>query len=100
MAICGISRSCSVIPRIRTSFPNGLRFLFEGAVSAEEGEILGIYTPVTKRLWIERQQRAKLNRTGDQPHDPVPVPPRPITITYPFSTSYSLKEQVRNLNFV
>jgi hypothetical protein len=60
-----------------------------------QDEILGIYTPVTKRLWIERKQREKASLGLDLPLvPPKPVPPRPITITYPFSTSYTLREQV------
>lgn len=72
-----------------------VRFYCEGSTPAGEDEILGIYTPVTKRLWVERQQRAKLNDgTNSDVREPVPVPPRPITITYPFSTSHTLREQV------
>lgn len=85
-----IRRLCAVRQRRQC-----LRFYCEGSTPAGEDEILGIYTPVTKRLWVERQQRAKLNLGVDSHlQEPVPVPPRPITITYPFSTSHTLREQV------
>eukprot|EP00884_Botryococcus_braunii_P007169 jgi/Botrbrau1/16453/Bobra.0142s0049.1 len=97
MAAGGVARLYVNKLNSTRSLASSIRFFCEGATAAGEDEILGIYTPVTKLLWIERQQRAKLNQGGDLPvQQPVPVPPRPITITYPFSTSYTLREQYRN----
>ena len=61
-----------------------------------DGDIVGAYTPVTKRLWLERLNwSAKLLK--DAPlaeQDARPKAPKPIAVTYPFTTDTALKEMV------
>jgi hypothetical protein len=62
--------------------------------SVPSHEIIGAYTPVTKRLWVERLNWASKLKEATLAPCTVPKPPNPITVTYPFSTDNALAEMV------
>jgi hypothetical protein len=62
--------------------------------SVPSHEIIGAYTPVTKRLWVERLNWASKLKEATLAPATIPKPPNPITITYPFSSDNALAEMV------
>jgi hypothetical protein len=63
--------------------------------STSSHDIVGAYTPVTKRLWVERLNlSSKTVKEAPLAQATVPKPPNPIAITYPFSTDKALAEMV------
>lgn len=63
----------------------------------ENNTIVGIYTPVTKRLWQQRYQWDHQRLAAAQPQTEFrPKPPTPIDVRYPFSKDVVLREHYRN----
>ena len=56
---------------------------------------IGVFTPVTASLWIARLQREAEATLPPAPRTG-PVPPAPLDVRYPFSTSPQLRELYRN----
>lgn len=58
-----------------------------------------LQTPVTKRLWATRYKWTADSLAAAAPRDPAaaiePKPPKPLNITYPFSSDAVLREHVR-----
>jgi len=69
----------------------------EPRVFDEHNTIVGIYTPVTKRLWQQRYQWDKQRLAAAQPQTEfLPKPPTPIEVRYPFAKDPVLREHYRN----
>jgi hypothetical protein len=65
------------------------------ATSAMDGDIVGAYTPVTKRLWLERLNwSSKLLADAPLAKETVPKLPKAISVTYPLTTDKALSEMV------
>ena len=54
----------------------------------------------TKKLWIDRLQRDKKALEGSALPSPSPKPPKTLSISYPFSSSPILQEQVAALHII
>lgn len=62
------------------------------------GDIVGTYTPVTKRLWQQRYKWTDDKLAAAAPRDPAAQlvkPPKLTTVVYPFSSDEVLREHVR-----
>ena len=58
----------------------------------------GFQSLQTKKLWIDRLQRDKKALEGSALPTPSPKPPKTLSISYPFSSSPILQEQVAALH--
>ena len=80
-----------LIPRLSRGFGAG------GPVAQQAGTgrdgVIGSYTPVTKKLWMERIRQGIWGDLGP-PGQPVPKKPRLTAVAYPFREDFELKEQV------
>jgi acyl-coenzyme A thioesterase 9 len=64
-------------------------------------EVLGVMTPVTRRLWLARLARQAAAAAAGQTHQPValrsgPLPAEPVTIHYPLATDPAMRALYRN----
>jgi acyl-coenzyme A thioesterase 9 len=65
------------------------------------GDIVGTYTPVTKRLWQQRYKWVTTEQlAAAPPRDPTAQqqlvkPPKPCVVTYPFGSEPILREHYR-----
>ncbi|EFN56026.1 hypothetical protein CHLNCDRAFT_145454 [Chlorella variabilis] len=63
------------------------------------GDIVGTYTPVTKRLWQQRYKWTDDKLAAAAPRDPAAQlvkPPKLTTVVYPFSSDEVLREHYKN----
>lgn len=70
-------------------------------IDEKSDSIVGAYTPITKRLWLQRYRWTDDRLASARERDPAAAatlrkPPQPLSVRYPFSSDPVVREHYRN----